>query len=74
MKSDVNRNKEEVRKLTSHDLAFGIGRKATDEELQLLFEETKDEKYYNVDEVKTFIDKNLKKQQEKANKNAASKV
>ena len=28
---------EKFRKLTPHDLAFGIGRKATDEELEELF-------------------------------------
>ena len=32
---------EKFRKLTSHDLAFGIGRKATDEELRELLDRPK---------------------------------
>jgi hypothetical protein len=35
---------EKPRKLTTHDLAFGIGRKATDEELQELIKRSKTRK------------------------------
>ncbi|MCB0507264.1 MAG: hypothetical protein KDD21_03075 [Bacteroidetes bacterium] len=74
MKSNTNKGKQNIRKLTPHDLAFGIGRKATDEELQLLLEETKDEEYYSVDEVKTHIEKKLKQQNTILKKNVTTKV
>jgi hypothetical protein len=72
MKSTI-KGKQEVRKLTPHDLAFGIGRKATDEELELLMEETKDEPFYTIDEVNSYIEKNLKKQQQNS-KDATVKI
>jgi hypothetical protein len=45
MASTKNKIKEPMRKITAHDLAFGIGRKITDEEWELLYEETKDDIY-----------------------------
>ncbi|QQR97735.1 MAG: hypothetical protein IPK18_12995 [Sphingobacteriales bacterium] len=74
MKSNANKNKQEVRKLTPHDLAFGIGRKATEEELELLMEDMENEEFYSVDEVKKYIETNLKKQQQINKKNATTKV
>ena len=53
--------KEPVRKLTAHDLAFGIGRKITDEEWELLYEETKDDIYTDSDIVMKRISKELAK-------------
>lgn len=74
MKSATKNNRQEVRKLTPHDLAFGIGRKATDDELELLFEDMENEEFYSVDEVKKYIETNLKKQQHINKKNATTKV
>lgn len=61
MSSTKNTIKEPVRKLTAHDLAFGIGRKFTNEELELLLEETKDESYSDADIVMKRISKELAK-------------
>lgn len=59
MSAIKNTIKEPVRKLTPHDLAFGIGRKFTDEELELLLEETKDETYSDAETVSKRIDKEI---------------
>ena len=56
---------EPVRKITSHDLAFGIGRKITDEEWELLYEETKDDSYINEETVSKNIDKEIAKYHKK---------
>ena len=46
---------EQFRKLTPHDLAFGIGRKATDEELREMLERTRNEKIIPADEALDYI-------------------
>ena len=48
---------EQFRKLTPHDLAFGIGRKATDEELREMLERTRNEKIIPADEALDYIKK-----------------
>ena len=50
---------EKFRKLTSHDLAFGIGRKATDEELRDLLDRTKSEPTIPLEEALEIIKKRL---------------
>ena len=57
---------EKFRKLTSHDLAFGIGRKATEEELRELLDRAKNsEKIESADALKEIekrlAEKNIKK-------------
>jgi hypothetical protein len=57
---------EKFRKLTPHDLAFGIGRKATDEELRELVSRPKTGKRKTAQEVldtvtKRLADKEIKK-------------
>lgn len=46
----LSAEKQDVRELTTHDIAFGIGRKATDEELRIYLEKGKDAKYIDLDE------------------------
>lgn len=50
---------EEFRKLTPHDLAFGIGRKATDEELRELVSRPKTGKRKTAQEVLDAVTKRL---------------
>ncbi|MBS1624311.1 MAG: hypothetical protein JSS76_17625 [Bacteroidetes bacterium] len=52
---------EKFRKLTPHDLAFGIGRKATDEELREMLDRAKNEKIIPADKALDFIKKRLAK-------------
>jgi len=61
VKSKTNNNKQEVRKLTPHDLAFGIGRPATIEELDLLMEDMENETFTEATTVMKRISKNLQK-------------
>ena len=62
MATSKKQDKEPVRKLTAHDLAFGIGRKFTDEEIQLLIDEQKDDVFIDGDlAVKNIIKKLNKK-------------
>lgn len=49
----------EFRKLTPHDLAFGIGRKATDEELREMLNRAKSERRFSAEEVLEEIKKRL---------------
>ena len=51
MMKNIAKQKQEVRKLTPHDLAFGIGRKATDEELDLMLEEMENETFADAEDV-----------------------
>ncbi|MCB9034827.1 MAG: hypothetical protein H6553_13395 [Chitinophagales bacterium] len=74
MKSAIKNKNQELKKLTPHDLAFGIGRVATEEELELLMEETKEEVFYSIEDVKTYIEANLKKQQQANKKDATTKI
>ncbi len=48
---------EKFRKLTPHDLAFGIGRKATKEELEELFSRQDTGEYVTADELLAEIKK-----------------
>ncbi len=64
--------KESIRKLTAHDLAFGIGRKFTDEEISLLIKEHENDEFFTEEEVKESIDKEIAKIQKK--KSFASKI
>ena len=50
---------EKFRKLTPHDLAFGIGRKATEEELKELVSRPKVGKAKPIDEALEDIEKRL---------------
>jgi hypothetical protein len=61
--------KEPVRKLTAHDLAFGIGRKFTNEEISLLIKEHENDTFVDGDSAVKNIIKKLKK-----NKVAAGKL
>jgi len=61
MMKNIAKQKQEVRKLTPHDLAFGIGRKATDEELDLMLEEMENETFADAEDVMKKISKNLEK-------------
>ncbi len=76
MSSSKNKQTEPPRKLTIQDLAFGIGRKVTDEEWELHLKDTADEEgiYYSDEQVANFVSKQLKKQREKINKSVGSKV
>jgi hypothetical protein len=60
--------KSKIKKLTSHDLAFGIGRKATDEELEELLSRPVG-KGKDIEQVRVEIKESLK---EKRNKRKAS--
>ena len=72
MKSTSIKTKQEARKLTPHDLAFGIGRKATDEELELLMEDMENETFTDSVTVMKRISKKLQKKNQV--KGAKSKV
>lgn len=72
MATSKKQDKEPVRKLTAHDLAFGIGRKFTDEEIQLLIDEHKDDEFYSEDVVSKMIDKEIAKVHKK--KSISNKV
>lgn len=76
MSASKNKNTEAPRKLTIQDLAFGIGRKVTDEEWELHLKDTADEEgiYYTEKEVVSFVSKQLKKQREKINKSIGNKI
>jgi hypothetical protein len=39
---------KQIKKITAHDLAFGIGRKATFEELKNLIKETQDDTFISI--------------------------
>ena len=60
--------KNKLKKLTSHDLAFGIGRKATDEELEELISRPGG-KGKDIEQVRKEIKESLK---ERRNKRKAS--
>lgn len=53
---------EKFRKLTPHDLAFGIGRKATDEEIRELLNRPRSGERKTAEEVVREIKENLEKQ------------
>ena len=72
MMKNIAKEKQEVRKLTPHDLAFGIGRKVTNEEWAKLIEDTKDDTFTDAETVMKRIDIALEKA--KINKIAKSKV
>ncbi len=63
---------EPVRKLTAHDLAFGIGRKFTNEEISLLIKEHENDTFADEESVSKMIDKEIAKLYKK--KPIASKV
>lgn len=69
---NVVKEKQEVRKLTPHDLAFGIGRKVTNEEWAQLIEDTKDDTFTDAEIVMKRIDVALEKA--KKDRIAKSKV
>lgn len=64
MMNNLVKTKQEVRKLTPHDLAFGIGRKVTDEEWKQLIEDTKDDTFTDAETVMKRIDIALEKAKE----------
>lgn len=68
MSSAKNNNPELPRKLSIQDLAFGIGRKVTDEEWELHLKDTagEEEIYYSEEQVAEYISKQLTKQREKS--------
>lgn len=76
MPSFKNKNTESPRKLTIQDLAFGIGRKVTDEEWEMHLKETEEDDgvYFSEEQVASFISKQLIKQREKINKRIGSKI
>lgn len=53
-----------MKKLTAHDLAFGIGRKATDEELEELLSRPKG-KAKDIEQVRKEIKENLQQRRDK---------
>lgn len=53
-----------MKKLTAHDLAFGIGRKATDEELEELLSRPKG-KAKDAEQVRREIKENLQQRRDK---------
>ena len=57
---------EKFRKLTPHDLAFGIGRKATKEELEELFSRPKTGEYKTEEQVLKDIKNRLAEKRLKA--------
>lgn len=58
---------EKFRKLTPHDLAFGIGRKATQEELEELFSRPDKGKAITAEEMlKEYVERKSKKDIKKA--------
>ncbi|MFN8266670.1 MAG: hypothetical protein U0T31_01560 [Chitinophagales bacterium] len=64
MSSSKNKQTEPPRKLTIQDLAFGIGRKVTDEEWELHLKDTEEEdkhEGYSTEEVTAFMKKELEK-------------
>ena len=62
MSASKNKNSEAPRKLSIQDLAFGIGRKVTDEEWELHLQETENEgKGYTIEESITLIKKEMQK-------------
>jgi hypothetical protein len=61
MASSKKQPKEPVRKLTAHDLAFGIGRKFTDEEIALLIKEHENDTFSDAETVSKLIDKEISK-------------
>ena len=64
MPASKNKNTEAPRKLSIQDLAFGIGRKVTDEEWELhLKDSEEDDKHegFSPEEVAAFVKKELKK-------------
>ena len=62
MSSSKNKNTEAPRKLSIQDLAFGIGRKVTDEEWELHLQETENEgEGYTIEESITLIKKEMQK-------------
>jgi hypothetical protein len=58
---NIVKEKQKVRKLTPHDLAFGISRKVTDEEWEQLIEDTKDDTFSDAEIVLKRIDIALEK-------------
>lgn len=62
MASSKKTEKESVRKLTAHDLAFGIGRKFKNEEIALLIKEHENDTFVDGDTVVKNIIKQLKKE------------
>jgi hypothetical protein len=72
MKFVQNKLASDVRKLTPHDLAFGIGRKATSEELDLLIEDLDNETFSDAETVMKRISRNIEKK--KLPKNAENKI
>lgn len=49
MSSIKTEEKEPIRKLTAHDLAFGIGRKFTNEEISLLIKDHENDEFFDGD-------------------------
>jgi len=71
MATSKKTDKEPVRKLTAHDLAFGIGRKFTNEEIALLIKEHENDPFVDEETASKMIDKeiaNLYKKKKVANK------
>lgn len=64
MSASKNKNTEAPRKLSIQDLAFGIGRKVTDEEWELHLQETEEsdkQEGYTIEESITLIKKEMQK-------------
>lgn len=61
MSSIKTEEKEPIRKLTAHDLAFGIGRKFTNEEIALLIKEHENDEFFDEETVIKMIDKDIAK-------------
>ncbi len=62
MSSSKNKQTDPPRKLTIQDLAFGIGRKVTDEEWELHLKETENEgEGYTIEESIILIKKEMQK-------------
>lgn len=74
MMKNINRQIQEVCKLTPHDLAFGIGRKVNNEEWAQLIEDTKNDTFTDAETVMKRIDIALEKGKGKGNKIAKSKI
>ncbi|HNE49832.1 MAG TPA: hypothetical protein PKM51_02795 [Chitinophagales bacterium] len=61
MATSKKTTKEPLRLLTAHDLAFGIGRKFTDEEITLLIKEHENDTFVSEEEVSKSIEKEIAK-------------
>ncbi|MEN9448011.1 MAG: hypothetical protein RJA25_1301 [Bacteroidota bacterium] len=75
MPSSKNKNTEAPRKLTIQDLAFGIGRKVTDEEWELHLKDTEESdklEGYTIEESLMLIKKEMQKRKAALKKSLAA--